>query len=56
MDSVTRCPVHKPTVADIINEVVTEICDYYCKYPEQYKDYDDMLDEQCKDCPLNKLT
>lgn len=56
MDSVTRCPVHKPTVADIINEVVTDICDYYCKYPEKYKDYDDMLDEQCKDCPLNKLT
>lgn len=44
------------SVADIINEVVTEICDHYCKYPEKYADYEEMLKEQCEDCPLNKLT
>lgn len=43
------------TVFEIIEEVKTDICDNYCKYPEQYKDYDDMLDEQCDKCPLGRL-
>ena len=58
MDSVTRCPVHKPKqkVADILDEVCADICDYYCKWPEKYADYDDMLEEQCEKCPLGRLT
>lgn len=54
MDSVTRCPVHKKAT-EILEEVAAEICDKYCKYPEKYADYEDMLDEQCDKCPLGRL-
>lgn len=59
MDSVTRCPTctasAEKSVAQIIGEVTSDICDNYCKMPEQYEDHDEMLDAVCNDCPLNKL-
>ena len=45
-------------VTKIIDDVRTEICDHYCKYPAQYPTqdrYDKILDEQCETCPLNRL-
>lgn len=49
-------------VQEIIEEVKTEICDNYCKYPAIYdtrkdsgEDYDRMLGEKCDRCPLNRL-
>lgn len=43
-------------VREIIEEVIEKICDGYCKYTEQYgEDYDRMIDDQCCNCPLNRL-
>lgn len=44
-----------------IEEIKEQICDNYCKYPEQYKvndeefGFDQMQDEVCVDCPLCRL-
>lgn len=52
------------SVNEIIEEVKTEICDNYCKYPDIYDtrkdsgedyDYDRMFGEKCDRCPLNRL-
>ena len=49
------------TVSFVFEEIKSRMCDKYCKYPEQYKvadsdsNWDDMVDEICKDCPLNIL-
>ena len=55
----------KQTVHQIMIDVIDEICDKYCKYPdmmigknpEQEPDMlEDMLYEQyCANCPVNKL-
>ena len=57
MDSVTRCPCHttQKTALEIIEEVKTDICDKYCKYPEQYDDDDEMLRDVCENCALGRL-
>lgn len=57
MDSVTRCPcVKEKSVADIIEEVITEVCDNYCKFSEQYAGrLDELNNEKCGSCPLNRL-
>ena len=46
-----------------IEQIVSEICDKYCKYPEEYgkkfKDEDvateNLCNEKCDHCPLMKL-
>jgi hypothetical protein len=49
------------TMAEITEEIKTQICDHYCKYPEQYKvenddiNFDKMIEERCNDCILNLL-
>lgn len=48
------------TVADILGEVIQDMCDKYCKYPEEYvqkygADDERMYGEVCDKCPLNKL-
>lgn len=53
------------TVTEIMNEVIEDICDNYCKYPLIYKparvcEIDDdymgrMFQEKCENCPLRKL-
>ena len=51
------------TVTEMIQQTVETMCDKYCKMPERYlatiKDPDEaqetMIEEVCKDCPLNKL-
>lgn len=49
-------------VSDTIEEVITAICDNYCKYPAIYdtredsdEECDKMLKEVCDSCPLNRL-
>lgn len=44
----------KKTIYKIMEEVVTEMCDKYCKYPESVKEEDELY-EICEKCPLNKL-
>lgn len=43
------------SATEIIEDVKEKFCDNYCKYPDQYSDYDQMLDEQCSKCVLNLL-
>lgn len=50
------------TVSEIIEEVKTEICDNYCKYPAIYdtredssENYDEMMEKICANCPLDRL-
>ena len=43
------------TIPDIIEDVKSEMCDNYCKFPQEYKDQEQMWDKKCAECPLNKL-
>lgn len=45
----------KQTASSIIEEVKVSFCDDYCKHPSEYKDFDEMLEEVCSKCPLNRL-
>lgn len=44
---------------DIINQVIEEMCDKYCKWSEQWNEEAEgmaLIDsEHCKNCPLNLL-
>ena len=46
-------------VQDYIEDVAQEICDSYCKYPEQWdaeKEGMELIDSDiCMNCPLNRL-
>ena len=42
------------TVSDIIESVKVEICDKYCKKPDEIKDEADLI-EVCEKCPLGRL-
>ena len=59
MDSVTRCQNRKAKqkVVSVIENVCEEICNHYCKWPEQYgaDEYEDLLEEKCNFCPLDRL-
>lgn len=49
-------PAKPKTIAQIVEEVSEEICDHYCKWPEQYGDDESgLLNEKCDGCPLNRL-
>lgn len=41
-----------------LQQIKTEICDYYCKFPDQYSADDQYLiqENECIKCPLNQLT
>ncbi len=48
------------TVTSLIEEVATEFCEHYCKWPENYKAEEhegvELFDSEiCDKCPLNKL-
>lgn len=52
-----------PTVSELMQEIVDDICDNYCKwwdyYCKSYKDVEDaeehLLSDHCDNCPLNRL-
>lgn len=52
------------TIPQELEQIVNEVCDKYCKFPEQtlsqYKDPDEagehLINDFCENCPLNKLT
>lgn len=45
----------------LIEEVKAQICDHYCRYPDEYKthendaNWEQMIIEKCNDCPLTAL-
>ena len=38
-----------------LEKIKSEICDKYCKYPHEYADQDEMIDDVCVCCPLLRL-
>ena len=50
-------------ITDELLEIAEEMCDNYCKDPEQYlaqhkdpdKAYDVLIEEKCENCPLFRL-
>ena len=48
--------ITQQTIPEIIEEVKTEICDNYCKYPELFSaEEEEVLLGMCEDCPLGRL-
>lgn len=45
----------KISVTNIIQEVKDIICDSYCKYPEAYDDTEELIEERCDNCVLERL-
>lgn len=45
------------SVTQIIEEVCQDICDNYCKHPTLHTpdEWENVMDEVCENCPLNKL-
>lgn len=45
------------TVTEIIVEVIEEMCDGYCKFPQAYTpdEWEKVIEEVCAGCPLNRL-
>ena len=42
------------SITQILDDVKSEICDKYCKYPYEVEDEAD-LDKICENCPLERL-
>jgi len=38
-----------------LEDVITEMCDKYCRFPAIFDDEDKMIEQVCNDCPLNDL-
>ena len=47
--------VKPQSVGEIVDGVKDDMCDGYCKYPDQIHDIDRLLDTVCSNCPLNRL-
>lgn len=45
------------TIKEQLLDIAEDICDNYCKYPEQWHgDREDLYEsETCRNCPLNKI-
>ena len=43
------------TITEFFDEIKSNICDNYCKYPSEIKDYDELIETVCSKCPLRKL-
>lgn len=55
---VRRHQMKEKTISQLLEEVANEICDNYCKYPAEYnskKEFEELLDTHCLNCPLSKL-
>lgn len=55
---VSRHQMKEKTISQLLEEVANEICDNYCKYPAEYnskKEFEELLDTHCLNCPLSKL-
>ncbi len=43
------------TVTALLEEIANDFCDHYCKFPTQYDDEDELMEQRCEKCPLNKI-
>ena len=48
------------SIPQILEDIVSEMCDKYCKWPEQWDDEAQGMElsesDICANCPLNRLT
>ena len=44
----------KSTVTQMLNDIMTKICDEYCKYPYEVSKQEE-LDKVCENCPLGRI-
>ena len=44
------------TVPQLLDKIAGEVCDKYCKFPDQAKDEDELFKNHCDKCPMLKLT
>lgn len=53
-----RAPVEEKSISDIVEEIKMDICDHYCKWPNEWDEEElskILEDGKCADCPLSKL-
>ena len=44
------------TVTDIFEDIKTEMCDKFCRYPYmEWSDDEEMMRTVCEECPLMRL-
>jgi hypothetical protein len=44
------------TIPAQLEKITSEMCDKYCKFPDQAKDEDELFKNHCDKCPMLKLT
>ena len=44
------------TIPQLLDKIAGEMCDKYCKFPDQEKDEDELFKKHCDKCPMLKLT
>lgn len=53
-------PKKEKTIVQQMQDIVTEMCNHYCKWPEQWDEEKEGFElaesDICLKCPLNKLT
>lgn len=55
-DDLTGTAKEEPkTITEFFDGIKSSICDNYCKYPGEIKDYDELIETVCSKCPLRKL-
>lgn len=43
------------TIPEQLDKIAGEMCDKYCKFPDQAKDEDELFKNHCDKCPMLKL-
>lgn len=45
------------SIAEVLEEVVQQMCDKYCKYPSMYtpEEWESVFEDICCKCPLMRL-
>lgn len=43
------------TIPQILEEIVSEVCDKYCRFPYEISDEEELM-KKCENCPIGRLT
>ena len=53
------CRKRGKSITEILNEILEDICNNYCKYPEQWDEEKEGCElcesDICMNCPLNRI-
>ena len=42
------------TIPQILDEIASEICDKYCRFPYEISDEEELM-KKCENCPIGRL-